>query len=73
MIPKINPDELGEAHEAITTINQKLGVTILLVEQKLPFARKVADRFCIMDRGRNVAVGQMNELNEDMVKQYLTA
>lgn len=73
IIPKINPDELGEAHEAITKINQKLGVTILLVEQKLPFARKVADRFCIMDRGRNVAVGQMNELNEDMVKQYLTA
>ena len=73
MIPKINPDALGEAHEAITKINQKLGVTILLVEQKLPFARKVADRFCIMDRGRNVAVGQMNELNEDMVKQYLTA
>ena len=73
MIPKINPDALGEAHEAITKINQKLGVTILLVEQKLPFARKVADRFCIMDRGLNVAVGQMNELNEDMVKQYLTA
>jgi urea transport system ATP-binding protein len=47
-------------------------VTVLLVEQKLPFARKVADRFCIMDRGRNVAIGAMSELAEDMVKRYLT-
>jgi urea transport system ATP-binding protein len=45
---------------------------VLLVEQKLPFARKVADRFCIMDRGRNVAVGDMDQLSEDMIKQYLT-
>ena len=70
--PKPNPYALGEVHEAISKINQELGVTVLLVEQKLPFARKVADRFCIMDRGRNVAVGAMDELTEGMVKQYLT-
>ncbi|MDD5267851.1 MAG: ABC transporter ATP-binding protein [Methylococcales bacterium] len=71
-VPKPNPDALGEVHEAIAKINHELGVTVLLVEQKLPFARKVADRFCIMDRGRNVAVGMMNDLAEDMVKRYLT-
>ncbi|MDO9105257.1 MAG: ABC transporter ATP-binding protein [Methylovulum sp.] len=71
-MPKPNPYALGEVHEAINKINQELGVTVLLVEQKLPFARKVADRFCIMDRGRNVAVGAMDELTEGMVKQYLT-
>ena len=71
-LPKINPHDLGEVHEAINKIHQQLGVTVLLVEQKLPFARKVADRFCIMDRGRNVAVGDMDQLAEDMVKRYLT-
>jgi urea transport system ATP-binding protein len=71
-MPKTNPYDLGEVHEAITKINHELGVTVLLVEQKLPFARKVADRFCIMDRGRHVAIGAMDELSDDMVKRYLT-
>jgi len=68
--PLANP--LGEVHEAISKINQELGVTVLLVEQKLPFAKKVADSFCIMDRGRSVAVGAMGDLTEGMVKRYLT-
>jgi urea transport system ATP-binding protein len=64
--------ETGEIHQAIDRIHKELGVTVLLVEQKLPFARKVANRFCIMDRGRQVANGTMPELGDDMVKQYLT-
>ena len=35
------------------------GVAVLLVEQKLPFARWVAQRFCIVDKGRSVATGAM--------------
>ncbi|MCB1799700.1 MAG: ABC transporter ATP-binding protein, partial [Gammaproteobacteria bacterium] len=38
----------------------------------LPFARKVADRFCLLDRGRAVATGSMAALNEDLIQQYLT-
>lgn len=63
---------LGEVHEAINKISHDLGVTVLLVEQKLPFARKVADHFCIMDRGRIVTSGAMANLSEGMIKQYLT-
>lgn len=62
----------GEIHQAIDRIHKDLGVTVLLVEQKLPFARKVADSFCIMDRGRHVATGAMPDLGADMVKRYLT-
>lgn len=61
-----------DVREGILRIKNELGVTILIVEQKLPFARKVADRFFIMDRGRGVASGSMPDLTEDMVKQYLT-
>ena len=70
--PKPNTEGSGEVHQAIARINQELGVTVLLVEQKLPFARKVANQFCIMDRGRHVAVGAMGELADEMVKRYLT-
>ena len=61
-----------DVRAGIIKIKNELGVTVLLVEQKLPFARKVADRFYIMDRGRGVALGAMNDLTEDMVKRYLT-
>ena len=47
------------------------GLTILLVEQKLPFARRVGDYFCIMDRGRSVATGKMSELNDEIVNKHL--
>jgi urea transport system ATP-binding protein len=43
-----------------------------LVEQKLPFARRVADRFVILDRGRLMASGPMPELTDELVRQYLT-
>jgi urea transport system ATP-binding protein len=69
---KIGDEAKDEVREGIVKIKNELGVTILLVEQKLPFARKVADQFYIMDRGRGVATGKMAELNEDMVKRYLT-
>jgi len=70
--PQPAASETGEVHQAIKRIHDELGVTVLLVEQKLPFARKVADRFCIIDRGRHVAAGAMENLSDDMVKRYLT-
>jgi urea transport system ATP-binding protein len=47
-------------------------LTILLVEQKLPFARRVAKNFCIPDKGRNVATDAMENLGEEIINSYLT-
>ena len=41
-------------------------------ERMLPFARRVADRFCILERGRSVAAGKMEKLGDDLVREYLT-
>ena len=57
---------------AIQRVNQEQGMTVLLVEQKLPFARWVAQQFCILDKGRAVATGAMAGLNDGLVRQYLT-
>ncbi|HIP81165.1 MAG TPA: ABC transporter ATP-binding protein, partial [Leucothrix mucor] len=43
-----------------------------LVEQKLPFARRVGDYFCVMERGKNVATGEMSELSDELVQKFLT-
>ncbi len=46
-------------------------MTLLIVEQKLPFAKKVADNFIIMEKGRNVAEGSLNELTDELVNRHL--
>ena len=68
----IQPNIVQEIGDIIRMLNEKMGLTVLLVEQKLPFARKVGDRFCIIDRGRQVAEGEMKGLNESLIKEYLT-
>lgn len=68
----IQPNVVQEIGDIIRKLNREAGLTVLLVEQKLPFARKVADRFCILDRGRQVASGAMAQLDDSIIQQYLT-
>jgi urea transport system ATP-binding protein len=68
----IQPNVVSEIGEIIKKLNREIGLTVLLVEQKLPFVRKVADNFHILDRGRKVGSGLVAELSEELVKEYLT-
>ncbi len=68
----IQPNIVAEIGSIVRRLNREMGLTVLLVEQKLPFARKVADRFCLLDRGRAVAGGAMAELSDELIHQYLT-
>ena len=68
----IQPNIVADIGNIVRRLNRDMGLTVLLVEQKLPFARKVADRFCLLDRGRAVATGEMPDLNDDLIQQYLT-
>lgn len=68
----IQPNIVHEIGDIIRRLNRDIGLTVLLVEQKLPFARRVADRFCILDRGRAVASGAIGQLNDELVHDYLT-
>ena len=43
-----------------------------MVEQKIDFARQLAQRFFIMDKGAIMARGDTSELSDDLVNQYLT-
>lgn len=68
----IQPNIVQQIGEVIRQLIQEDGLTVLLVEQKLPFARKFADRFVIMDRGQNLAEGEIAELSDELIKHYLT-
>jgi len=68
----IQPNIVQDIGDILIRLNRELGLTVILVEQKLPFARRVADHFLILDRGRLVAEGEMEALGDDLVKEYLT-
>ena len=68
----IQPNIVHEIGDIIIKLNQEREVTVLLVEQKLPFVRRVSKQFSILDKGRNVASGNMEDLDDALVDQYLT-
>jgi urea transport system ATP-binding protein len=68
----IQPNIVAQIGQVIRQLINEDGLTVLLVEQKLPFARKYADRFVIMDRGRPVAKGDIGELSDELIQQHLT-
>ncbi len=68
----IQPNIVQEIGDIIKKLSSEIGLTVLLVEQKLPIVRRIADNFSILDRGRKVAAGQTDELSDDLIKQYLT-
>ena len=68
----IQPNIVRDIGEVIRKLNRELGLTVLLVEQKLPFARRVADDFFIMEKGSVVATGPIEELHEGLVQKYLS-
>ena len=68
----IQPSIVKEIGDVIERLRRELAMTVLVVEQKLPFVRRVCDRFCIMDKGRVVSAGTMPELTDELVRTYLT-
>jgi len=67
----IQPNIVAEIGDILEKLNREEKLTVLLVEQKLGFARRVASRFCLMERGRAVASGAMSELSDELIKQHL--
>ena len=58
--------------DLLVRLNRDIGLTVLLAEQHLPFIRRVADRFCLLHRGRNVAQGRVIQLDEPLLAQWMT-
>jgi urea transport system ATP-binding protein len=67
----IQPNIVSEIGDVILRLGAQDKLSVLLVEQKLPFARRVASRFVVMDRGRTVASGPMAELGDELVQRHL--
>ena len=68
----IQPNIVHEIGNIILRLNKEEGLAVLLVEQKLPFARRVAREFSILTNGRQAASGHIGELTDEIVRAHLT-
>jgi urea transport system ATP-binding protein len=68
----IQPSIVLEIEEAIRRIATELGLAVLLVEQYLDFAERLADAYVIMAKGAVVAAGVTRELRLETVKHHLS-
>jgi len=67
----IQPNIVKQIGDVITQLNQEENMTVILVEQKLGFARRVGKDFRLMERGRVVASGLMTELSDQLIAKHL--
>jgi urea transport system ATP-binding protein len=67
----IQPSIILEIEEAIRRIKTELGLAVLLVEQYLDFAERLADSYVILAKGAVVARGGTGDLNVEAVRHHL--
>ncbi len=67
----IQPNIVKQIGDVIIKLNKEDGLTVILVEQKLGFAKKVGEHFYLMEKGRIVANDKMDNLSEELIKQHL--
>ena len=68
----IQPNIVSDIADILTRYHKEKKVPIIVVEQNLRFARKLGDRFLIMQKGSIVAQGQMDELTDELSKKYMS-
>ena len=68
----IQPSIVDQIEDVIIGFKNSRRFAILLVEQGLHFAARLAEKYVVMAKGAVVVSGKSNELSADMVKQHLT-
>ena len=68
----IQPSIVQEIDATLKRINREKGITLLVVEQKIDFAKQLAQKFFIMEKGAIAAKGNTSDLTDSLVRRYLT-
>ena len=67
----IQPSIIKDIGRAIAYLRQKGGLAIVLVEQYFEFARDLADRFVLMERGEVIVAGDRQALEGEDVRNRM--
>jgi urea transport system ATP-binding protein len=68
----IQPNIVEQIEATIQRLNRELGLTLIVVEQNVDFARCTSKHFVILQKGSIVARGSIKELTNELVYKYLT-
>ena len=68
----IQPSIIKQIGAAIRSLVTKGDISIILVEQYFDFAKELADKYVVMDRGEVVMAGAPSELDEADVRRRLS-
>jgi len=67
----IQPNIVEEIEKTILTLNREHGITIVLVEQDLGFARRASRTYAIMEKGRVVSSGPAEMLTDEIIQRHM--
>ncbi len=67
----IQPNIVEQIEETLIDLNRKRGLTIVLVEQNIAFARRASQHFAILNRGSVAVSGPIDQLSDEMIHQHL--
>nr|WP_204151340.1 urea ABC transporter ATP-binding subunit UrtE [Leptolyngbya sp. CCY15150] len=67
----IQPSIVQEIETTLKRINREKGITVMVVEQKIDFAKQLAQRFFVMEKGSILAQGETSDLTDDLIHRYL--
>jgi len=68
----IQPSIIKQIGEVIRRLAARGDMAIVVVEQYLDFAREIADRLVVMDRGTVVLAGARDDLDDAEVERFMT-
>ena len=68
----LQPSNIQRVEDLVRTLNADQGISVLLVEQNLEFALKLAHRFFVLEKGRIADQGHVSDLDSaERVRKHL--
>jgi urea transport system ATP-binding protein len=68
----IQPNIVAEIERLLTHLVKEAGITLVLTEQHIKIARKMSDRFVLMESGKVTNSGEIGDLTDELVNAHLT-
>lgn len=68
----IQPSIAFEIAQVLQKLATEKNISILLVEQKIDFAKQITDYYYFMDRGKMLMEGSKEELDQNEIRKYLS-
>lgn len=73
IVAGLSDEEIGEVAKLLKRLNEEYGITLFVVEHVMKFIRRIVDRVYVLDYGKKIFEGSVEEAmsDEKVIKAYL--